>query len=169
MFDPPHTTQLDSGIRVVTARRPGSPSSAVGVWVRVGTVDERPGEQGISHFLEHLVFLRGSESRPANVLARLFDDVGADAGASTSHEASEYRAHALTAGLPLALEALADVVEKPSLDGVDLERSRILDEIAAFDDDDEAAEDVLLQRALYGDHPLGFRTLGDARTVEAVS
>ena len=169
MFDPPHTTQLDSGIRVVTARRPGSPSSAVGVWVRVGTVDERPGEQGISHFLEHLVFLRGSETRPANVLARLFDDVGADAGASTSHEASEYRAHALTAGLPLALEALADVVEKPSLDGVDLERSRILDEIAAFDDDDEAAVDVLLQRALYGDHPLGRRTLGDARTVEAVS
>jgi predicted Zn-dependent peptidase len=167
-FDSPRTTRLASGVQVVTARRAESPSTAVGAWVRVGAVDEHDGERGLSHFLEHVLFLRGSATRPASELARFFDDIGADAGGGTSQEATEYRAHCLTAGFLSALETLADIVQNPALDGIELERGRILDEIAAFEDDDEAAVDVLLQRALYGDHPLGRRTIGEATTIEAV-
>src|SRR5689334_16359108 len=163
-FEAAIETRLPSGVRVVTARRAESLSTAVGVWVRVGSVDEGEGERGISHFLEHELFLRGSATRPASALARFFDDIGADAGGGTSQEATEYRAHCLSAGFLMALETLADIVQHPSLDGVELERARILDEIAAFEDDDDAAADVLLQRVLYGDHPLGRRTIGDAST-----
>jgi predicted Zn-dependent peptidase len=167
-YEDARETTLGSGLRVVTARRAESPSTAVGVWVRVGAVDEGEGRRGISHFLEHVVFLRGTQSRAAGALSRLFDDLGAEAGGMTSQEATEYRAHCLSAGFPAALEALADIAQSPSLDGVDLERARILDEIAAFEDDDEAAVDVLFQRVLYGDHPLGRRTIGEAATVEAI-
>jgi predicted Zn-dependent peptidase len=167
-FEPAQAITLESGLRVVTGRRAWSPSTAVGAWVRVGAADEGDGERGISHFLEHLVFLRGTARRPAPVLARFFDDVGADAGASTSQEATEFRAHCLTPGARDALDTLADLTQNPSLDGIELERRRILDEIAAFEDDDEAAVDVLLQRVLYGDHPLGRRTIGDAETIEAL-
>ncbi|MFL5884709.1 MAG: M16 family metallopeptidase [Thermoleophilaceae bacterium] len=161
-------TRLPSGVRVVTARRAESASTSVGVWVRVGAVDEGEHERGISHFLEHVLFLRGSATRPASALARFFDDIGADAGGGTSQEATEYRTHCLSASFLMALEALADIVQHPSLDGVELERARILDEIAAFEDDDETAVDVVFQRVLYGDHPLGRRTIGDASTVETL-
>lgn len=153
---------------MVTARgrRPGA--SAGGFWIRVGALDEGPHEAGISHFLEHVAFLRGSAGRSPSELNRLFDEQGAVAGAATSIEATAFSAHCLTDGFGDVMTALAELVTEPRLDGVDLERGRILDEIASYEDDDEEAVDALLQRALYGGHPLGRRPFGSAETVEAI-
>jgi predicted Zn-dependent peptidase len=168
-FAPAALTRLPSGLRIVSASRVGAPSTAAGVWVRVGGIHESADRTGISHFLEHLVFLRGTRSRPAEELTRFFDDRGAEAGAGTSQEATEFWSHCLTESFDGIVDVLLDIAQHPRLEGVDLERRRILDEIAAYDDDDEAAVEMLLDRALYGDHPLGRRALGEVQIVEGLT
>src|SRR2546426_504831 len=90
-----HTlTTLDSGIRVVTEQVPSVRSIALGLWVRVGSRDEREEEAGISHFLEHLLF-KGTERLTAEQIAQIFDSFGAEMNAATSKETTVLYAHFL--------------------------------------------------------------------------
>src|SRR5918997_3068541 len=132
---------LPSGLRVVTEELAGSHSAVVGMWVAVGSRDEPTAVAGAAHYLEHLLF-KGTARRSAAAIAEEIDAVGGELNAFTAKEHTCYYAHVLDDDLPMAVDALADVLTEALLDPAELELERgvVLEEIAMRDDD---AEDLL--------------------------
>jgi predicted Zn-dependent peptidase len=100
---------LDNGIRVITERVAGAHSVTVGFWVENGSRHEQEPENGISHFIEHMLF-KGTERRSALAIAKEVDSVGGVLNAFTSREYSCYYAKVLARKLPLAVDLLSDIV-----------------------------------------------------------
>src|SRR6266516_2286260 len=103
-------TEYASGLRIVTEEMPGMRSIALGVWVDVGSRDERPNISGASHFLEHLLF-KGTKTRTAEQIAQAFDAVGGDLNAFTAKEFTCYYCRVRDQDLPMAVEYMADMLE----------------------------------------------------------
>lgn len=154
-------TTLPNGFRIVTEAMPGFASAAVGVWVQAGARHERPEENGIAHFLEHMAF-KGTERRSPLQIAEEIEDVGGYINAYTSRETTAYYARVLEADVPLALDVVADIVLNPAFDAreIEVERSVILQEIGqTLDTPDDVIFDWL-QEASYPEQALGRPILG---------
>jgi len=159
-------TTLPNGFRIVTEHMPGLASAAVGVWVMAGARHERPEENGIAHFLEHMAF-KGTTRRSALQIAEEIEDVGGYINAYTSREATAYYARVLAADVPLALDVIADIVLHPAFEAreIEVERGVILQEIGqALDTPDDVIFDWL-QEASYPDQAIGRPILGAAERV----
>jgi len=102
-------TTLDNGVQVITEEIPGVHSVSIGVWVQAGSRDEHPGENGISHFIEHMLF-KGTKRRSPQQIAKEIDAVGGVLNAFTSKEFSSFYAKVLTEHLPVALDLLFDLM-----------------------------------------------------------
>lgn len=159
-------TKLANGIHVLTHAMPHLETVALGVWVKAGARDERPEENGIAHFLEHMAF-KGTARRSARAIAEEIESAGGEINASTGMETTTYYARVLKHDWALALDILADILTQSVLDPEELERERdvILQEIAAAHDQPDDLVFDLVQRACYGNHPLGRSILGSAATV----
>ncbi|WP_425502321.1 M16 family metallopeptidase [Phytoactinopolyspora limicola] len=164
---PVRRSVLPGGLRVITEAVPTVRSVAVGVWVGVGSVDERPAEAGSTHYLEHLLF-KGTLRRNALDISASIEAVGGDLNAFTAKEFTCYYARVLDADLPLAVDVLADMVTSSLVEAaeVDNERDVVLDEIAMRDDDPADAVHDLIAARMWGDTPLGRSILG---TVESIT
>jgi predicted Zn-dependent peptidase len=162
-------TQLAQGPRVITEVVPSVRSIALGLWVRTGSRDEGPGQAGVSHFLEHLLF-KGTERHSAIEISELFDSMGASANAATSKEATYLNARLLDAHTEEAFDLLAEMLLGPSLpeSEVDSEREVVLEEIAMYDDEPQERVHDVLAAAVHGDHPLGRRVLGEAKVIGSI-
>jgi predicted Zn-dependent peptidase len=162
-------TTLPSGLRVMTEEIPGSHSAAVGMWVAVGSRDERPPVAGAAHYLEHLLF-KGTARRSAAQIAEEIDTVGGELNAFTAKDHTCYYAHVLDADLDLGIDLVCDVLADARLDpaDIDLERGVVLEEIAIRDDDPEDLLHDEFATALLGDHPLGRPVLGTVESVNAL-
>jgi predicted Zn-dependent peptidase len=162
-------TMLPTGLRVVTERMPEAHSVAVGVWVGVGARDEPAELAGVSHFLEHLLF-KGTDERSARAIATAIDRVGGDMNAFTTKEYTAYYTRLPSDSLGLALEVLGDVLTAPALrdDDVESERQVILEELHLDEDTPDERVHTLVQQSLFPDHPLGWETAGERRTVMAI-
>ncbi|HEX8868721.1 MAG TPA: pitrilysin family protein, partial [Lentzea sp.] len=149
-------SMLPSGLRVITERIPSVRSASVGLWVQVGSRDERPEVAGAAHYLEHLLF-KGTSRRSAAAIAEEIDAVGGELNAFTAKEHTCYYAHVLDSDLELAVDLVADVVlnGRCATDDVELERDVVLEEIAMRDDDPEDALGDMFLAALFGEHPVG--------------
>jgi len=161
-------TTLPNGFRIVSEFMPGLASAAVGVWVQAGARHERPEENGIAHFLEHMAF-KGTEKRSALQIAEEIEDVGGYINAYTSRETTAYFARVLEADVPLALEVVADIVLNPAFDAreIEVERHVILQEIGqTLDTPDDVIFDWL-QEASYPEQALGRPILGPAERIAA--
>ncbi|WP_126976858.1 M16 family metallopeptidase [Frigidibacter oleivorans] len=161
-------TTLPNGFRIVTEHMPGLASAAVGIWVNAGGRHERPEENGIAHFLEHMAF-KGTKRRSALQIAEEIEDVGGYINAYTSREMTAYYARVLEADVPLALDVISDIVLNPAFDPkeIEVERHVILQEIGqALDTPDDIIFDWL-QEAAYPDQPIGRTILGPADRVAA--
>ncbi len=159
-------TTLPNGFRIVTEHMPGLASAALGIWVTAGARHERPEENGIAHFLEHMAF-KGTTRRTALQIAEEIEDVGGYINAYTSREATAYYARVLAADVPLALDVIADIVLNPAFDAreIEVERGVILQEIGqALDTPDDVIFDWL-QEASYPDQAIGRPILGAAERV----
>ena len=114
--DTPQKTTLSNGIRVVSEQLLSAQSFALGAWIDVGSCDEAPGEYGITHFIEHLVF-RGTSSpkrkRSSLQIANELESVGGYLNAFTTKDHTCYYARALDAHLKRSLELLADMCIYP--------------------------------------------------------
>ncbi|PSL19618.1 M16 family metallopeptidase [Shimia abyssi] len=157
---------LSNGFRVVTEHMPGLESAAVGIWVNVGGRHERPHENGIAHFLEHMAF-KGTKRRNALEIAEAIEDVGGYINAYTSREVTAYYARVLKDDVALALDVVGDIVLNPVFDPVEIEIERgvILQEIGqALDTPDDVIFDWLQERA-YPNQPLGRTILGEGAHV----
>jgi predicted Zn-dependent peptidase len=162
-------TCLDNGLNVLTHAMPHIETVALGIWVKAGARDERPEENGIAHFLEHMAF-KGTKRRTAKDIAEEIESAGGEINASTGMETTTYYARVLKDDWALALDILADIFTESELDDEELERERdvILQEIAAANDQPDDLVFDLAQSASYGDHPLGRSILGTSELIEAV-
>lgn len=162
-------TEYGSGLRVVTEEMPGVRSVALGVWVSVGSRDERPAIAGASHFLEHLLF-KGTRARTARDIAEAFDAVGGDLNAFTAKEATCYYCRVADRDLPMAVEYMGDMLQNSRIAKADVEAERqvILEEINMRDDDPGDLIHDLFSETLWGDHPLGRPVLGTRNSIASL-
>ena len=161
-------TTLPNGLRIVTEAMPGLQSASVGLWVQAGGRHERPEQNGIAHFLEHMAF-KGTTRRSALKIAEEIEDVGGYINAYTSKEMTAYYARCLSGDVPLALDIIADIVLNPVFDPKEIETERhvILQEIGqALDTPDDIIFDWL-QEVSYPDQPFGRTILGPSERVSS--
>ena len=124
------TEKLENGFRIVTEHMPGLRSASIGVWVDAGGRHERPEQNGIAHFLEHMAF-KGTAKRSALDIAEAIEDVGGYINAYTSREVTAYYVRLLNENIPLAIDILADILKNSIFDKreIEVERNVILQEI----------------------------------------
>ncbi|EPX78791.1 M16 family metallopeptidase [Salipiger mucosus] len=159
-------TTLPNGMRVVSERMPSMKSAAIGVWVTAGGRNERPEQNGVAHFLEHMAF-KGTKTRSALQIAEQIEDVGGYINAYTSREVTAYYARVLENDTRLAVELIADILRNPVFDNreIETERGVILQEIGqSLDTPDDVIFDWLQERA-YADQPLGRTILGETENI----
>jgi predicted Zn-dependent peptidase len=145
-------------------------SLALGFFVGTGSASEPPGKQGMSHFLEHVLFKR-TRRRSAVAIAQAMDSLGGDVDAFTTKEYTGFYAHTLDTLFPEALDLLADVVFSSAFNAEDvsIERGVILEEIGeANDNPDDLAHETFV-RSFWRGHPLGAPILGTAETVRGIT
>ena len=161
-------TTLSNGLRIVTEDMPGLKSASAGVWVTAGGRHERPEQNGIAHFLEHMAF-KGTQRRSALQIAEEIEDVGGYINAYTSREMTAYYARVLKDDVAMALDVIGDIVLNPAFDEADIETERhvILQEIGqALDTPDDIVFDWL-QEVSYPDQSFGRTILGPQERVSA--
>ena len=163
-------TVLDNGIRIVSHEMPEHRSVSLGIWVENGSRHETPGENGISHFIEHLLF-KGTERRSAAEIAEEMDAVGGVINAFTAKEHTCYYAKVLDENLPLAIDLLSDIFLHSKFDEEEIERERsvILQEISQAEDTPDDYVHDLFNLDLFQDHPIGRPICGTAETVNRFS
>jgi len=156
------------GPTVVTEHVEGVRSVSLGIWVRVGTRDELPEQQGISHFVEHGVF-KGTESRDAFGIANSLESLGGSLDAFTSRDVTCYHARCLEEHLDTALDVLTDLVRNAKFlpEEIEKERRVILEEIQSVEDAPEDLIHDLFAQSVWGRHPVGAPILGTPDTVGA--
>ena len=160
-------TELDGGVRVITDTMPSVRSVALGLWVRTGSRDEHPGQAGVSHFLEHLLF-KGTERYSAIEISELFDGLGASTNAATSKESTHLYARLLDEHTAEAFDLLSEMLLGPTYPEVDSERQVVLEEIAMYEDEPQDRVHDVLADAVFGDHPLGRRVIGEAEVIASI-
>lgn len=163
-------TTLSNGIRVVTEKMPGLHSASVGFWVKNGSRHEQPEVNGISHFVEHMLF-KGTSSRSALQIAKEIDSVGGVLNGFTGREFSCYYAKVLGDKLPQALSLLSDLVLNSTFCEKEIEKERrvIQQEIAQLEDSPDDQIHDLFSDAIWANHPLGQPVLGNAASVARIS
>jgi predicted Zn-dependent peptidase len=159
-------TVLPSGLIVLTEQMEYLRSVAMGVWIKSGSRCEPAETNGISHFVEHMLF-KGTRSRSAQHIAREMDSIGGNLDAFTGKETICFNVKSLSDHVPIALDVLSDLVLHPVFAGEDIERERgvILEEIKIDEDNPDVLVHELFTQSFWKDHPLGWPILGTTETV----
>jgi predicted Zn-dependent peptidase len=159
-------SKLGNGLLVLTERMPQMRSVAMGAWVCCGSRDEAAPENGISHFVEHMVF-KGTASRSAQQIAREVDSIGGNLDAFTGKENVCFNIKCLDELTEEALDVLSDLVLHPSFSAADLEREQgvILEEIKMDEDNPDYLVHETWTQNFWRDQPLGRPILGTVDTV----
>jgi predicted Zn-dependent peptidase len=141
-------------------------SVAMGVWVRAGSRHEIAELNGISHFVEHMVF-KGTRSRSAKLIAREVDAIGGNLDAFTGKETICFNIKVLDQHVPVAMDVLSDLVLNPVFNNDDIHRERgvILEEIKMDEDNPDYLVHEIFTQNFWKDHPLGKPILGTKETV----
>jgi len=159
-------TVLPNGLIVLTERMDHLRSVAMGVWIKSGSRCEPAETNGISHFVEHMLF-KGTRSRTAQHIAREMDSIGGNLDAFTGKETICFNVKSLSDHVPIALDVLADLVLNPVFAPTDIERERgvILEEIKIDEDNPDVLVQELFTQNFWTGHPLGWPILGTTETV----
>src|ERR1700758_2394111 len=157
---------LPNGLTVITEEMQHIRSISVGIWVKTGSRDEDPQWNGISHFIEHMVF-KGTKNRTAEDIARQVDSIGGNMDAFTAKECVCFNMKVLDEHLPIAMDVLGDLVLNPVFDANDIVRERrvILEEIKMDEDSPDYLVHEIFTQNFWKDHPLGKPILGTKETV----
>src|ERR1700712_2170412 len=141
---------------------PGTRAVTILVAFDAGARTERPEENGMAHFLEHLVFKGGQDYATYRDVNESAERIGAQLNAYTSHDLVAFHITARAERAGEAIDLLTDFVGRPGIDADELERERgvVIQEIARADDTPSVVAEHLIDRAAFGDHPLGRPVLG---------
>src|SRR5262245_21190938 len=159
-------TVLDNGIRIVSHEMPEHRSVSLGIWVESGPRHESNEQNGLSHFIEHLLF-KGTERRSAAQIAEEMDAVGGVINAFTSKEQTCYYAKVLDENPPFAIDPVTDIFLHSTFDGEEIERERsvILQEISQSEDTPDDYVHDLFSLDFFKDHPIARPICGREETV----
>jgi len=157
---------LPNGLTVLTEQMQHIRSVSIGIWIKTGSRDEDPQWNGISHFVEHMVF-KGTKHRSAEDIARQVDSIGGNMDAFTAKECVCFNVKLLDEHLPIAMDVLSDLVLNPVFDAKDISRERgvILEEIKMDEDSPDYLVHEIFTQNFWKDHPLGKPILGTKDTV----
>jgi predicted Zn-dependent peptidase len=159
-----------NGLTVLTEKMDHIRSVSMGIWIKSGSRHEDPNFNGISHFLEHMVF-KGTTNRTAEDIARQVDSIGGNMDAFTGKETICFNVKVLDEHLPIAVDVLSDMVLHPVFDGKEIIRERgvILEEIKMDEDNPDYLVHEIFTQNFFKDHPLGKPILGTKETVKRFS
>jgi predicted Zn-dependent peptidase len=159
-------TTLANGVRVITEAMPHVRSVSVGIWIGTGSRRETPEQNGLSHFIEHMLF-KGTTHRSAEDIARSVDSIGGNLDAFTAKELVCFNTKVLDEHLSLAWDVLADLVLNPLFRTEDIEKEKgvILEEIKMEADSPDYLVHEIFSSNFWKDHPLGKPILGTRETV----
>ena len=163
-------TVLPNGLLVLTESMPHMRSVSMGAWINSGSRDEPAEENGLSHFVEHMVF-KGTTTRSAQDIAREVDSIGGNLDAFTGKESVCFNIKVLDENMPPALDVLSDLVLHPKFSAADLEREQgvILEEIKMDEDNPDYLVHETFTQNFWKNHPLGRPILGTVKTVSSFS
>ena len=161
------TTTLPNGVRVLSETMPHVRSVSVGLWVGIGSRRESPEQNGLSHFIEHMVF-KGTSKRSAEDIARSVDSIGGNLDAFTSKELVCFNSKVLDEHLALSFDVLSDLVLNPLFREEDMvkEKGVILEELKMDEDSPDYLVHEIFSSNFWKDHPLGKPILGTRDTVK---
>jgi predicted Zn-dependent peptidase len=161
-----HLHQLENGLTLVGEYSPSARSVAAGYFVRTGARDETHEVNGVSHFLEHMMF-KGTVRRSPDDVNREFDEMGARYNAFTSEEATVYYGNVLPQFQARLIALLSDMM-RPALrdEDFEMEKNVILEEIAMYQDRPQFLVFDKARETYYRDHPLGFSILGSIESIK---
>ena len=161
---------LRNGLIVVSENMPHVRSVAVGIWLATGSRQERPERNGISHFIEHMVF-KGTENRSAEEIARSVDSIGGHLDAFTAKECVSFNTVVLDEHLDVAFDVLSDLVLHPLFNPEDIKREQgvVIEEIKSEEDNPDYLLHEIFSQKFWKGHPLGKPILGTRQTVGALA
>ena len=159
---------LPNGLIVLSEEMAHIRSISIGIWMKTGSRDEAAEVNGISHFLEHMVF-KGTKTRSAQDIARQVDSIGGNMDAFTGKETICFNIKVLDEHLPVAVDILSDLVLNPVLEPKDITREKgvILEEIKMDEDNPDYLVHEIFTQNFWKDHPLGKPILGTKETVRS--
>lgn len=162
-------TVLDNGVRLVSEQLDHLKSVSLGIWVDAGSRDEDRSENGISHFLEHMIF-KGTRTRTSLQIAKELDAIGGLSNAFTGKEHTCFHGRVLGKHLPILEDILSDIFLNSTFnpEDMELERQVILQEISMVEDTPDDNIHVLFNQQFWMNHPIGMSVLGTNETVSAI-
>jgi predicted Zn-dependent peptidase len=160
-------TTLTNGLRVITEAMPHVRSVSVGIWIGSGSRRESAEQNGLSHFIEHMLF-KGTSKRSAEDIARSVDSIGGNLDAFTAKELVCFNTKVLDEHLSQAFDVLADLVLHPMFREEDIEKEKgvILEELKMEADSPDYLVHEIFSSNFWKDHPLGKPILGTRETVK---
>lgn len=162
--------KLANGLRVLTVPMPSLESATVTIWVKTGSRNENEKINGISHFLEHMVF-KGSKKRPtAKEISQTVDAIGGEFNAATSKDWTNFYIKSRVANLDTAFDVLSDMVLNPILDPKEIEREKgtIVQEIAMYNDTPMMKIQDVFEELAFEGNSLGWDVAGIEKTVRNI-
>jgi predicted Zn-dependent peptidase len=162
-------TVLDNGIRVISERLDHFRSVSLGIWVGVGSRDEVQEVNGISHFIEHMIF-KGTNTRTSLQIAKELDAIGGLSNAFTGSEYTCFHSRVLDKNFQTLADILSDIFLHSTFDPQEMNRERqvILQEINMLEDTPDEHIHVLFNKFFFMNHPLGMPVMGTPQTVSAI-
>ncbi|HEV3229379.1 MAG TPA: pitrilysin family protein [Solirubrobacteraceae bacterium] len=164
-------SSLANGLPLYRVGLPGTRALTVLVAFDAGARTERPDENGMAHFLEHLVFKGGEKYDTYRAVNETAERLGGQLNAYTSHDLVAFHITVRAEKAPEAIDLLTDFVGRPRLDSEELDRERgvVIQEIARAYDQPAVVAEYLIDRAAFGEHPLGRTVLGPEEHLRSFS
>ena len=158
---------LENGLTIIGEEIPYVKSISLGIWINAGSRIEDEEISGISHFIEHMLF-KGTKNRTSKQIASEIDNLGGQINAFTSKECTCYYVKLLDSHIDIGIDILSDMIlnSKFNEDDLDKERSVIIEELKMYEDSPEDLVHELLQKKIFGSHPLGFSISGTKERVK---
>ena len=166
----PYFHTLNNGLRVVCVEMPHLHSAELAIYLKVGGRNDPPGREGLSHFLEHILF-RGTADFPSSLaIESAFEIIGGAPNAATDAESTYYYSRVHPDSIRRGMEILASMLMKPLLNGIDIEKRIIVEEAREDLNErgDEVNPDTIVSRLLWPRHPLGMPTIGTLSSIAAI-
>src|ERR671916_1584118 len=166
-----HSSTLPNGLPLYRVDLPGTRAVTVLVAFEAGARTERREENGMAHFLEHLVFKGGEKYADYRQVNETAERMGAMLNAYTSHDIVAFHMTCRAEVVGEAVDLLTDFVGRPRIDGEELDRERgvVIQEIQRYKDQPSMVAEELIDRAAFGDHPLGRKVLGPEEHISSFS
>lgn len=161
---------LNNGIKVIAKEIPGVRSVSIGVWVNTGSSFENENNNGISHFIEHMLF-KGTFKRTAKDIASSMDSIGGQLNAFTSKECTCYYSKVVDSHINIAIDILSDMLFNSKFDDKDIEKEKsvVYEEINMYEDSPEDLAYDSLSKLVFNKHSLGLPILGTYDSVKSLN